>query len=139
MASGYNRVQLIGNIGRDADLKFTATGAAVVSLSLATTETWTKDGQKQEATEWHRVVLWGKMAENLATYLVKGKQIFVEGRLQTREWTDKFLIKRKSTEIRADRVLLLGSKGGTTPATATPDEPNGNVDGDNSDNSDIPF
>lgn len=111
--AGLNKATLIGNLGRDAELKFTTSGAAVATLSLATTEVWTdKDGKKHERTEWHRVVVWGKTAENLAEYLVKGKQIYVEGRLQTREWTDKEQVKRKSTEIRADRVLLLGPKGG---------------------------
>lgn len=113
MAAGMNKAQLIGNLGRDAELKFTNTGTAVASVSVATTEHWNdKDGQKKEATEWHRVVIWGKTAENLAEYLTKGKQIYVEGRLQTREWTDKDGVVRKTTEIRADRVILLGSKGG---------------------------
>lgn len=104
-----NKVQLIGNLGRDAELKYTPAGAGVATLNLATTESWKdKDGKKQEKTEWHRVVIWGKTAESLAEYLVKGKQIYVEGRLQTRQWDDKDGTKRYTTEIRADYVVLLG-------------------------------
>ena len=85
-----NKVILVGNLGRDAEMRFTPGGAAVATLNLATTEVWNdKAGQKQEKTEWHRVVLWGKTAESLNEYLTKGKQIYVEGRLQTRKWQDK--------------------------------------------------
>ena len=85
-----NKVILVGNLGRDAELRYTPGGAPVATLNLATTEVWNdKGGQKQEKTEWHRVVLWGKSAESLNEYLVKGKQIYVEGRLQTRQWDDK--------------------------------------------------
>lgn len=109
-----NKVLLIGNLGRDAELRYTPGGAAVATLNMATTETWTdKAGQKQEKTEWHRVVLWGKTAESLAEYLTKGKQIYLEGKLQTRQWDDpKTGVKRYTTEIRGDRVVLLGGGGG---------------------------
>jgi len=108
-----NKVILVGNLGRDAELRYTPSGAAVASLNLATTETWNdKSGQRQEKTEWHRVVLWGKQAESLQEYLVKGKQIYIEGKLQTRQWDDKDGNKRYTTEIKADRVTLLGSGGG---------------------------
>ena len=108
-----NKVILVGNLGRDAELRYTPGGAAVATLNMATTEVWNdKAGQKQEKTEWHRVVLWGKTAESLAEYLTKGKQIYVEGRLQTRQWDDKDGNKRYTTEIKADRVTLLGSSGG---------------------------
>ena len=108
-----NKVILVGNLGRDAELRFTAGGAAVSTLNLATTEVWNdKQGQKQEKTEWHRIVLWGKQAESLQEYLVKGKQIYVEGRLQTRQWDDKDGNKRYTTEIKADRITLLGGGGG---------------------------
>ena len=107
-----NRVVLIGNLGRDAELKYTQAGTPVSTVTMATTETWNdRDGNRQEKTEWHRVVLWSRTAEALNEYLVKGKQIAVEGRLQTREWTDKDGNKRYTTEIRADRVVLLGSGG----------------------------
>jgi single-strand DNA-binding protein len=108
-----NKVILVGNLGRDAELRYTPGGAAVATLNMATTEVWNdKAGQRQEKTEWHRVVLWGKTAESLNEYLTKGKQIYVEGRLQTRQWDDKEGIKRYTTEIRGDRVVLLGGGGG---------------------------
>lgn len=114
-----NKVVLIGNLGRDAELKYTPGGVGVATVNLATTETWNdKAGQKQAKTEWHRVVVWGKTAEALAEYLVKGKQIYVEGRLQTREWTDKDGAKRFTTEIRADKIVLLG--GGVGKPTNGP-------------------
>ena len=109
-----NKVILVGNLGRDAELRYTPGGAAVATLSLATTETWNdKEGQRQEKTEWHRVVLWGKQAETLSQYLQKGKEIYIEGRLQTRQWDDKDGNKRYTTEIRGDRIVLLsGGAGG---------------------------
>jgi single-strand DNA-binding protein len=108
-----NKVILVGNLGRDAELRYTPGGAAVATLNMATTEVWNdKAGQKQEKTEWHRVVLWGKSAETLSEYLTKGKQIYVEGRLQTRQWDDKDGNKRYTTEIRGDRIVLLSGGGG---------------------------
>jgi single-strand DNA-binding protein len=108
-----NKVILVGNLGRDAELRYTPGGAAVATLNMATTDVWNdKAGQKQEKTEWHRVVLWGKSAEALAEYLTKGKQIYIEGRLQTRQWDDKDGNKRYTTEIRGDKVVLLGGGGG---------------------------
>ncbi len=111
-----NKVILVGNLGKDAELKRTPGGSAVTTLSLATTDVYTdRDGQRQEKTEWHRVVVWGKTAESLSEYLVKGKQIYVEGRLQTRSWDDKDGNKRYTTEIRSDRIVLLGGGGGRGP------------------------
>ena len=109
-----NKVILVGNLGRDAELRYTPGGAAVATLNLATTEVWNDkaSGQKQEKTEWHRITLWGKQAESLSEYLTKGKQIYVEGRLQTRKWQDKDGNDKYTTEIRADRITLLGSGGG---------------------------
>ena len=108
-----NKVILVGNLGRDAELRYTPGGAAVSKFSIATTEVWNdKAGQKQERTEWHNIDLWGKQAETLTEYLVKGKQVYVEGRLQTDEYTDKEGVKRKSTKVRCDRVVLLGGGGG---------------------------
>src|ERR1700704_3443684 len=108
-----NKVILVGNLGRDAELRYTPGGAAVSTINMATTEVWNdKAGQRQEKTEWHRVVLWGKSAESLTEYLTKGKQIYVEGRLQTRQWDDKDGNKRYTTEIRGDRIVLLGGGGG---------------------------
>ncbi len=106
-----NKVILVGNLGRDAEVRVTPSGAPVASFSIATTENWTsKDGQKQEQTEWHRIVLWGKMAETLQPYLTKGKQIYLEGRLQTRQW-EKEGQKHYTTEVKADKVVLLGGGG----------------------------
>src|SRR3954447_4748948 len=109
-----NKVILVGNLGRDAELRYTPGGAPVATLNLATTEVWNDktSGQKQEKTEWHRIVLWGKSAESLSEYLVKGKQIYVEGRLQTRKWQDKDGNDKYTTEIRGDRIVLLGGGGG---------------------------
>ena len=130
-----NKVILVGNLGRDAELRYTPGGAAVATLNLATTEVWNdKSGQRQEKTEWHRIVLWGKQAESLQEYLTKGKQIYVEGRLQTRQWDDKDGNKRYTTEIKADRITLLGGgsgagraasidRGGATVAHSGGDEP----------------
>lgn len=107
-----NKTILVGNLGRDAELRYTPGGAAVATLNLATQEVWNdKSGQRQEKTEWHRVILWGKVAEALAEYLTKGKQIYIEGRLQTRQWDDKDGNKRYTTEIRGDKVVLLGGGG----------------------------
>ena len=108
-----NKVILVGNLGRDAELRYTPGGAAVSTINMATTEVWNdKAGQRQEKTEWHRVVLWGKSAESLSEYLTKGKQIYIEGRLQTRKWQDKDGNDKYTTEIRADRITLLGGGGG---------------------------
>ena len=111
-----NKVILVGNLGRDAELRYTPGGAAVAKFSIATTEMWNdKSGQRQERTEWHNIDLWGKQAETLSEYLVKGKQVYIEGRLQTDEYTDKEGVKRKSTKVRCDRVVLLGGGGGGRP------------------------
>lgn len=116
-----NKAILVGNLGRDAEMRFTAGGTPVATVSLATTEKFTdRDGQKREDTQWHRIVIWGKTAESLHEYLTKGKQIYVEGRIQTREWTDKEGKPAKTTEIRADKVVLLssGPGGGGGPRTS---------------------
>ncbi len=108
-----NKVILVGNLGRDAEVRYTPGGAAVARFSIATTEVWNdKGGQRQERTEWHNIDLWGKQAESLSEYLVKGKQVYIEGRLQTDEYTDKDGVKRKSTKVRCEKVVLLGSGGG---------------------------
>ena len=108
-----NKAILVGNLGRDAEMRFTSGGTPVATVSLATTEKFTdKEGQKREDTQWHRIVIWGKTAQSLHEYLTKGKQIYVEGRIQTRAWTDKEGKEVKTTEIRADRIVLLGGGGG---------------------------
>ena len=108
-----NKVILVGNLGRDAELRYTPGGAAVATINMATTDVYKdREGQKKEDTQWHRVILWGRTAESLNEYLTKGKQIYVEGRLQTRKWTDKDGVEKYTTEIRGDRVVLLGGGAG---------------------------
>lgn len=105
-----NKVMVIGNLGADPEVRQTPGGQSVATLRMATTERWTdKSGQKQEKTEWHRVIVWGQQAEHCGKFLSKGRQVFVEGKLQTREW-EKDGQKRYSTEIVAQRVQFLGGK-----------------------------
>ena len=107
MAS-VNKVILIGNLGADPEVRYTQGGQAVTELRMATSEQWTdKDGQRQERTEWHAVSVWGKTAELCGQYLAKGRKVYVEGRLESREYTDKEGIKRKVWEVRADKVTFL--------------------------------
>ena len=113
-----NKVQIIGYLGRDAELKYIPNGTAVASISIATTEVWKdKNGQKKEATEWHRCSVWDKQAETLAEYLTKGRLVYVEGRIQTSKWKDKDGNERESKEIRVDRITLLGKKEQSQPQT----------------------
>lgn len=114
MAGGINKVILIGNLGKDPEVRFTPSGQAVANFNIATTDSWTDKttGQKQERTEWHRIVVWGKQGEHCGEYLKKGRQCYVEGRLQTREWTDKEGHKKYTTEIVANNVQFLGSGAG---------------------------
>ena|SRR5690349_5235927 len=118
MAGSVNKVILIGNLGRDPEVRYTPSGQAVANFTVATNEAWTdKAGQKQERTEWHRVVVWGKAAENCGEYLSKGRSVYIEGRLQTREWTNKEGAKQYTTEIVANPVggvvfLGGGDRGG---------------------------
>jgi single-strand DNA-binding protein len=112
MAS-VNKVILVGNLGRDPEVRYTPDNSAITNISLATTDTWKdKAGEKQERTEWHRVAFFGKLAEIAGEYLKKGSQVYVEGRLQTRKWQDKEGQERYTTEIVADRMQMLGSRGG---------------------------
>src|SRR3954469_2204791 len=105
MAGSVNKVILVGNLGRDPEVRYTPSGQSVANFTVATNEAWTdKSGQKQERTEWHRVVVWGKAAENCGEYLSKGRQVFIDGRLQTREWTNKEGAKQYTTEIVANPV-----------------------------------
>lgn len=112
----------VGYLGRDIDMRSTPSGATVGTLSIGCTETWKdRGGQKQEKTEWVRIVVWGKQAETLQDYLLKGKLVYVEGRLQTRQWKDAQDVKRYTTEIKADKIVLLGGKG-ERKAAEMPDE-----------------
>ena len=114
MAEGINRATLLGNLGQDPELRYTSNQQAVCNLRLATTERWTgKDGQPGERTDWHTVVVWGRDAESCGKYLKKGSQIYVEGRIETRSWEDREGNKRKTTEIKANRIFIpLGGGGG---------------------------
>lgn len=112
MASGLNKVMIIGRLGNDPEVRYTSNGGAVANFNMATNESWVdKSGAKQERTEWHRVVVWGKLGELCGQYLAKGRQAFVEGRLQTREWTDKEGGKRYTTEVVAQNIQFLGAPG----------------------------
>jgi single-strand DNA-binding protein len=103
--SGVNKVILVGNLGKDPEVRYTPGGAAVANFTIATNENWTdKQGQKQERTEWHRIVVWGKAAELCGEYLSKGRQVYIEGRLQTREWNNKEGVKQYTTEVVANPV-----------------------------------
>ena len=159
MAGGVNKVILVGNLGADPDMRYTPSGAGVCELRLATNESWTdRNGQRQERTEWHRVVVWGKKAEVCSKYLAKGRQVYVEGRLRTRSWDDKDGNKRYTTEVIADNVQFLsggsgpggggggGGGGGRSggddyPPTSEPDYGYGDMGGGGSGgpDDDIPF
>ena len=112
MAS-VNKVILVGNLGADPEMRYLPSGEAVANIRIATTDTWKdKDGNKQEATEWHRVSFFGRQAEVCGQYLKKGSQIYVEGSIRTRKWQDKEGQDRYSTEIRGDRMQMLGGRQG---------------------------
>lgn len=120
--SGVNKVILVGRLGADPEVKAIGSGSTVARLNLATSESWVKDGQRQERTEWHRVTVWGKLAEICGKHLAKGRQVYVEGKLQTRQWEDQQGQKRYTTEIVASTVQFLGSagaEGGTSRSNST--------------------
>ena len=110
--AGLNKVQLIGNLGRDPEIRYTPSGVAVANFSIATSETWTDKNTKEKKTntEWHRIVFWGRQAEVIGEYLSKGRQIYVEGKMQTREW-EKDGVKRYTTEVVGREFLMLGQRG----------------------------
>jgi single-strand DNA-binding protein len=111
--SGVNKVILIGRLGQDPEVKYTPSGDAVANFSMATSEEWKdkQSGEKREQTEWHRIVAWRKLGEVCGEYLKKGRQVYIEGKLQTRSWEDKEGVKRYTTEIVASSVQFLGDKG----------------------------
>mgnify|MGYP003311736704 FL=1 len=114
--SSVNKVILVGNLGQDPESRFTPQGTAVTNLSVATNESWKdQNGDIQERTEWHRVVMYGRMAETAVEYMKKGQMVYVEGRLNTREWEDQNQVKRKTTEIRCDNFTMLGRRGNGSP------------------------
>ena len=139
MAS-VNKVILVGNLGADPEVRYTPSGAAVATFRVATTETWNdkNSGEKKEQTEWHRIVAWNRLGEICGEYLHKGRQVYIEGKLQTKSWEDKEGIKRWSTEVLAFTMKMLGSKGermsDRPPQGDLPEEPPPNLPEDN-----IPF
>jgi len=147
--SGVNKVILVGNLGADPTMRYTPSGTAVANFNLATTERFTnKNGEREARTEWHRVVAWGRLAEICNQYLKKGKQIYVEGRLQTRNWEDQSGNKRYTTEVIANNMVMLGRAGeaGDVPSQDFPPDdfqeaPNGDTAGQSSgkDDDDLPF
>jgi len=118
-----NKVMLIGNLGRDPEIRYTTSGQAVANFTLATTEKYTnKAGDKQEDTEWHRIVAWGRLAEICGEYLTKGRMVYIEGSIRTRSWEDKEGNTRWTTEIVARNMQMLGGQGGRSEASSAPDE-----------------
>jgi single-strand DNA-binding protein len=141
-----NKVILVGNLGRDPEVRYTQGGSPVANFTLATNEVWTdKAGAKQERTEWHRVVAWGKTAEIARDHLGKGKQVYIEGSLQTRQWEDRDGNKRSTTEIKAGRLVLLGRAepggggGGGGDRASAPMPEGGGDEGGAPPEEDIPF
>lgn len=117
-----NKVILVGNLGQDPEARFTPSGTAVANLSIATNESW-KDqssGEMKDRTEWHKIVLYGRMAETATQYMKKGQMLYVEGRLQTREWEDKNQIKRRTTEVLCDNFTMLGKKENSSVPESKP-------------------
>ena len=118
--AGVNKVILVGNLGRDPEIRYTQGGQPVANFTLATTESFTsREGKREERTEWHRIVVWGKTAELCTQYLAKGRTVYLEGRIQTREWEDKEGQKRRTTEVVAQTVQFLGSPRGAGGAGGT--------------------
>lgn len=116
-----NKVILVGRLGQNPEVRYTPSGAAVANFSVATNESWMdKAGQKQERTEWHRIVVWGKLAELCSKYLTKGRQAYIEGRLQTRQWQDKDGQTKYTTEVQAQTVQFLGAGAGAGADTGAP-------------------
>ncbi len=114
---------VVGNLGKDPEVRFTQSGRAVANFSVATSDSWTgQDGNRQERTEWHNIVVWGKQAESCGQYLAKGRQVFVQGRIQTRKWTDQNGQDRYTTEIVAQRVQFLGGAGGARASQESQDQ-----------------
>ena len=114
MARGVNKVILVGNLGKDPEMKYTASGAAIANITVATSESWNdkQTGEKVEKTEWHRIVAFQRLAEIMGEYLRKGSQVYIEGKLQTRKWQDQNGQDRYSTEVVANDMQMLGARGG---------------------------
>jgi single-strand DNA-binding protein len=142
MAGGLNKAILIGNLGKDPEVRYTPSGLGVANFNIATSESWTnKEGAKETRTEWHRIVAFGKLAEICGEYLSKGKQVYIEGRIQTRDWEDQNGVKRYTTEIVANQMLMLGSRdsGDTARNQGTPAKDFQGPPGAGFEDDDIPF
>jgi single-strand DNA-binding protein len=127
-----NKVILVGRLGRDPETRYTGAGQAVCNFSVATDETFKdRNGERQKRTEWHKIVVWGKQAEIAQKYLKKGSQLYLEGRIQSREWTDKEGQKRTSYEIVASNFRMLGSRADSMGAGQRPSAPAGDFEADN--------
>ena len=153
--SGVNKVILIGNLGADPEVRFTGSGTAVANFNIATTERFNnREGEKQERTEWHRIVMFGRQAEIAKEYLHKGRQVYIEGRLQTRQWEDQQGQKRYTTEVVCNNMQMIGSRGGGGGGGGGDDFPSqdmpsdrapaaqtssGSASGGGSDDDDLPF
>jgi single-strand DNA-binding protein len=143
--AGVNKVILVGNLGRDPELRYTKNGQAVANFSLATTESWnSREGGREERTEWHRIVVWAKTAELCAQYLSKGRTVYVEGQLRTREWEDREGNKRQTTEIHAQNIQFIGGRGGAGRGAGSDvgggfEEPGPSSGGEGGADDDIPF
>jgi single-strand DNA-binding protein len=137
--SDLNRVMIIGRLGKDPETRFMPNGKAVTNFSVATSEKWKKDGEKQERTEWHNVVAFEKLAEICAEYLRKGSQVYVEGKLQTRKWQDKEGKDRYTTEIVASGMQMLGSRPQQQRQESPSSEPAAGDDSSGDWSDDIPF
>ena len=124
MARGINKAIIVGNLGADPEIRYTANGNAVSNVTVATSESWKdrQSGERQEKTEWHRVVFFGRLAEIAGEYLKKGSKVYVEGRLQTRKWEDKNGQERYTTEIVASEMQMLDSRGGAEAHSAPDDD-----------------
>ncbi len=139
MSRSLNKVQLIGNLGKDPELKYTPSGVAVATFSIATSESWKdQEGNQQEKTEWHNIVAWRKLAEICGEYLKKGKKVYLEGKLQTRNY-EKDGVKRYVTEIVADQLIMLDGGGGKSNNSNTTSESAPAAHNDAPKEDDLPF
>ena len=119
--SSLNKIMLIGNLGKDPEIRYTPEGTPVANFSIATSENWTdKSGSRQEHTEWHTIVAWNRLADLAKKYLSKGRQVYIEGRIRTREWNDRDGNKRRTTEVVATQMVLLGSRSQSMEAGIQP-------------------
>ena len=135
-----NKAILIGRLGRDPEVRYTNQGSQVTNFSIATDEAWTdRNGERQKRTEWHRVVTWGKLAEICGQYLKKGSQVFIEGRIQTREWEDREGNKKYTTEVVAREMKMLDSKGAVDSRVEEPPLPDEPFESAGGEDDDIPF